>query len=251
MICVIDAGNTRLKWQLRPEDSVQAVAWQVEPDWRTPFVAALEGQKIKQFIIAAVADETRQAALDAVLAEHWPTQRRRWLKPKARCGGLVLGYADPLQLGVDRWCALLGARQHASNTDAIVVLAGTAITVDYLRADGQHRGGVILPSLAAMRAGLNALAPRLAAAWDQPGTVAEGGALAVDTAGALHLGARFMLASAVTQLIDGLSEAESRAPKILLSGGDAPILAEWLARPAEVVPSLVFDGERQAARHLR
>ena len=251
MICVIDAGNTRLKWQLRPEDSIQAVAWQDEADWRSQLLASLQGQKIKQFIIAAVADEPRQAALDAVLAEHWPSQRRRWLKPKARCGGVVLGYADPTQLGVDRWCALLGARQHASDNDAIVVLAGTAITVDYLRADGQHRGGVILPSLAAMRAGLNALAPRLAAAWDQPSAMPEGGALAVDTAGALHLGARFMLASAVTQLIDGLSEAESCAPKILLSGGDAAILTQWMARSAEVLPSLIFDGARQAARHLR
>lgn len=248
---MIDAGNTRLKWQLRPEDPVQAVAWQGEADWCDAFLTALSGQKIKQFVIASVADDARQAALDAVLAEHWPKARRRWLQPKARGGGVVLGYADPLQLGVDRWCALLGARQHASKTDVIVILAGTAITLDYLRADGRHVGGVILPSLAAMRVGLNALAPRLTAAWDQPGAVAEGGALAIDTAGALHLGTRFMLASAVTQMIDGLSEAQSRAPKILLSGGDAPLLADWLARPAEVRPRLVFDGARQAARQMR
>lgn len=228
---------------------MQAVAW-VE-DWATILRTSLGEQKIKQFVIAAVADEPRQAALDALLAEHWPTIRRRWLKPKARCCGVSLAYADPMQLGVDRWCALLGARAHHPAEDVLIVLAGTAITVDYLRADGRQVGGVILPSLSAMRAGLDALAPKLSGAWDKPGAVAEGGIFAIDTAGALHLGARFMLASTVMQLIEAVIAAEGGAPKILLSGGDSPLLAGWLVRPHTVMPGLICDGARLAARQQR
>ncbi|WP_407276837.1 type III pantothenate kinase [Halothiobacillus sp. DCM-1] len=246
---MIDAGNTRLKWQLKPDADIQAEAW--GDDWRSAFVAAAGQQNIKQFLIVAVAEETRQAELDALLAEHWPKARRRWLKPKARSGGVRLAYPDPTQFGVDRWCALMGARTRCPAQAVLVLLAGTAITVDYLQADGQHAGGLILPSLAIMRAGFDCLAPRLSEAWNRPGTLQEQGIFAVDTAGALHLGSRFMLASTVAQLIDGVAAAEGAVPRILLSGGDAAMLADWLPDSREIVPTLICDGARHAARGQR
>ncbi len=251
MICVIDAGNTRLKWQCQPDDAVQAVAWADEKDWSAYLVDALGGQKIKRFVIAAVADESRQVALEAVLSDRWPKAKRDWLKPKAKCCGVRLAYPDPMQLGVDRWCALIGARVRYPRHDALIMGAGSAITVDYLRADGQHVGGMILPSLAAMRLGLNQMAPRLAAAWEAPGSLADGGILAVDTAGALHLGSRFMLASAITQLVDGVSAAERSTPKVLLTGGDAAVLAGWMTHPCEELPTLTCDGARHIVKHQR
>src|SRR3546814_11073540 len=66
----------------------------------------------------------------------------------------------PSRLGVDRFLALLGA--HARGVGATMVVGvGTALTVDWLDADGRHRGGRIAPSPTLMRDALHARAARL------------------------------------------------------------------------------------------
>jgi len=65
--------------------------------------------------------------------------------------GVTNGYRDAGQLGTDRWAALLAA--HASlPANQMVANAGTALTVDALRADGLFMGGLIVPGTALMRA---------------------------------------------------------------------------------------------------
>ena len=72
----------------------------------------------------------------------------------ARCG-VTNHYLKPEKLGVDRWCALIGAHG-LSRTAAIVVMAGTATTIDTLDADGNFLGGLILPGGDLMRRSLAA-----------------------------------------------------------------------------------------------
>ncbi|MDE3011344.1 MAG: type III pantothenate kinase, partial [Pseudomonadota bacterium] len=52
-------------------------------------------------------------------------------------------------MGCDRWAALVGARARGSMA-TVVVMAGTATTVDALAADGRFLGGYILPGLRLM-----------------------------------------------------------------------------------------------------
>src|SRR3546814_20228982 len=69
-------------------------------------------------------------------------------------------FRSPSRLGVDRFLALLGA--HARGVGATMVVGvGTALTVDWLDADGRHRGGRIAPSPTLMRDALHARAARL------------------------------------------------------------------------------------------
>ena len=53
-------------------------------------------------------------------------------------------YRQAEKLGADRWMALLAAAE-LTGGDQVVIDAGSAITVDLLRADGRHLGGAILP----------------------------------------------------------------------------------------------------------
>ena len=53
-------------------------------------------------------------------------------------------YPQPQSLGVDRWLALIAARQLAPGW-ACVIDAGTALTIDALDAAGLHLGGLIIP----------------------------------------------------------------------------------------------------------
>jgi type III pantothenate kinase len=60
------------------------------------------------------------------------------------------GYRNPMQLGADRWHAMLAARSAYPNRALVVVNAGTATTVDCVSADGRFVGGVIAPGVRLM-----------------------------------------------------------------------------------------------------
>jgi hypothetical protein len=56
------------------------------------------------------------------------------------------GYDHPGRLGADRWVALIGARQHVLSRGAarpvLVVMVGTAVTIDALDTEGRFLGGL-------------------------------------------------------------------------------------------------------------
>ncbi|QOL27214.1 type III pantothenate kinase [Thalassotalea sp. LPB0316] len=68
-------------------------------------------------------------------------------KTQASTNGVVCGYDNYQQLGVDRWLAILGADSLKPNTHVVIIDAGTATTVDILTADKRHLGGWILPGV--------------------------------------------------------------------------------------------------------
>lgn len=75
------------------------------------------------------------------------------VRSSSRCCGVTNLYSKPESLGVDRWCALIGARSLVQGA-AVVVMAGTATTIDTIDADGQFLGGVILPGFELMAGSL-------------------------------------------------------------------------------------------------
>jgi type III pantothenate kinase len=260
--CYIDAGNTRIKWQVGVKAQTQQQSWPKSEAMLVAWAASLNpagGGVIERFIIASVVPQDRQAQLAQALTTRYPDVIVQWIVSRARCCGVQLGYPDVSQFGVDRFCALAAARRRFPRQALIVINAGTAVTVDYLKADGRHEGGVIMPSLAAMTAGLNQLAPHLAPFWHQKPQMAAVGhsaelGLATNTAGALQLGSRWMLASALAQIIIALSEGALSAseqespPVIVVSGGGAVELLPLLDLKVISVPDLVLEGIRIAAR---
>ena len=57
------------------------------------------------------------------------------VRAEAVRAGVRNGYREPGRLGVDRWCALM-LRGRRCPGPALVVMVGTATTVDTLAADG-------------------------------------------------------------------------------------------------------------------
>lgn len=153
--------------------------------------------------------------------------------------GLYSGYRDAAQLGVDRFLALLGARCRWPDQDCLIIDAGTALTIDLLRSDGQHQGGCILPGLALMRSALAAGTERLGADIDATlgRELRESGALADHTGLAIELGIGHAALGAIERLRCAYPGAQ-----MLLCGGDAPLFAEALALPDSLHPTLVLEG---------
>lgn len=256
MKCYIDAGNTRIKWQIGPKGEPNALTWAEKSQWPTQLAASLaKGKTISAFVISSVAPQAQQQWLAQWLAANYSGVPMQWLESRARCCGVKLAYCDVAQFGVDRFCALIAARQQCPKQPVLVINAGTAITIDYLAANGQHEGGVIMPSLAAMKAGLNQLAPKLTEYWEDTDSSKTNAidCMATSTQAALQLGARWMLISALTQTIAAMkektTESSPQAPMALvIAGGDAVMLQSMLDPTALAKEHLVLEGVRILSR---
>lgn len=199
--------------------------------------AADEPEEIR---IANVAGAEMRAALQPLLADrfHAPQQ---WARSPRAAGLLRNGYHDPSQLGVDRWLGLCAAWQPGRGL--CLAASGTALTVDLVRADGQHQGGVILPGLLAMRSAVLAAAPDLSRVAERfPAPRRGGDDLGRDTHSAIVLGA----VRAATALIDSCrSRLAALGPvDLVLTGGDAGELAAAIpaGTAATLRPQLVLEG---------
>jgi type III pantothenate kinase len=154
----------------------------------------------------------------------------------ARTLDVVNGYDDPTSLGADRWAALVGARG-LTPAPACIIDCGTAVTVDALAANGEFLGGAIFPGLALARA---ILAHGTAAVQPPPGSDAS--CLGRSTADAVAGGTLFALAGAIERVVREQQVQLGGAARVLMTGGDAPLLAARIAQPVEHVPDLVLQG---------
>lgn len=230
---LFDLGNTRLKLAPLLADGRcgEVSAWAHDQHDLAEVLAQALPPRLETAFVASVAGEARRVALLQGLAAR--CTRISLARTQAACGSLRIAYAEPSRLGVDRFLALLAARDRGGA--ALVVGVGTALTVDLLDAEGQHLGGRIAPSPTLMRQILHQRAPQL------PEDGGEYLPWANDTADALASGCE----GAALALI-GQSRAEALArlghpPVLLLHGGGAPALLEHL-QDATPVANLVLDG---------
>lgn len=233
-ILAIDAGNSRIKWGLHTDEAWRARGW--TPTAQPQLEASWAGLPPPERIVASnVAGSAVAQALEAA-CRLWPVSPRFIGAQAAQCG-VSNGYADPRQLGSDRWAALITARHLFPGCDVLVVQAGTAVTIDTLAADGRFRGGLILPGLDLM---LDALARNTAGLAPRRGKVA---AFPDNTADAMFSGA----ANAIAGAVERAYRALATQPVCLLSGGDMDILLPLLGMPAKTRDNLVLEGLLQIA----
>jgi type III pantothenate kinase len=231
MILCVDSGNTRIKWGLR-----EGERWLSEGALPQAEIGRLEEQvrglpAPGRIMVANVAGPGAAEAIEKALAP-W-RERLHFVQSQARGGGVANGYADPARLGVDRWCALVGAR-HRVRSDCLVVGAGTATTVDTLDADGRFLGGLILPGFDLMR---QALARNTAGLPLARGRHEEFPRCTDD---AIFSGCLEAQVGAVERAFGRI--ADRPGAQCLVFGGAAPILMEHLNIPCRRVDTLVLDG---------
>ena len=238
-LLAIDAGNTRIKWGVHDGSrwhTLGAVrtgeAHRLVDQWR-------EGPTAQHAIASNVAgDETRMAIENACARTGIPLQLVRSQKEQL---GVTSAYEDPAQLGADRWAALVAA--HAALAGhKLVVVVGTALTIDALTADGQFLGGLIVPGPALMRRSLDrgTAALRL--------TEGEVRDFPRRTPDAITTGALQASAGAVERLARGMAAHGTPPAAIVLSGGAARELAPHLHIPPAIHENLVLDGLALIAR---
>ncbi|MDR3053929.1 MAG: type III pantothenate kinase [Zoogloeaceae bacterium] len=237
MLLCLDAGNSRLKWGI-----AHTTGWYAQGalEWRRlaelGAVLAAAGATPRAALLASVVDAKREAALQDILARHSPALTLTRLSATAAAAGVKNGYARPETLGVDRWCALIGARQ-LEPRPCLVVMAGTATTIDSLDAAGNFVGGLILPGLDMMQTALAKGTARLSQA---AGAYAD---FPRDTADAIVSGCQEAHIGAIERAFHRLPNAAC----CFLSGGAAPQLESLLKIPVRHAQGLVLEGVRVLA----
>ena len=238
IMLLIDAGNSRVKWAL-----VEGDVWLRQ--------GALENAQIKtlhktfsdlppphKILAANVAGEHMMQQLRTVCAA-WPCPID-FISAKVEQCGVHNTYEQAVQLGSDRWAALVAARNQ-QRMACLVVNCGTATTVDALSDQGEFLGGMILPGIDMMRRSLNSGAAQLAESrggWHK---------FPRNTADAIFSGAIQATVGAIGLQFETL--ALRGETLCILSGGAADYIQPHLKLPLMREDNLVLRGLQIIGQH--
>ncbi|MGZ5270606.1 MAG: type III pantothenate kinase [Ramlibacter sp.] len=240
----IDIGNTRLTWALyaRPEPGAEVLLHgaefleQIETLADGPWAQLPAPRRMLGCTVAG--DAVRRRA-EEQMEEVWdlPTQ---WVYASAAEAGMTNGYDHPTRLGADRWVAMIGARHRmlaaGDSRPMVVVMVGTAVTVEAVDAGGRFLGGFILPGHGIM---LRALESGTAGLHVPTGDVRE---FPTNTSDGLTSGGTFAIAGAVERMVQHVRSHCGAEPACYMTGGAGWKMAPHMSVAFELVDSLIFDG---------
>jgi type III pantothenate kinase len=259
---VFDLGNTRLKWAA--VESTQNIADRNKKLWaysgsisNTSFKSSELRAELADYIsktmpkpdaigFCCVAGDSALADLRSLFPE-WQDLDWKQLTGNSSYKGMRTLYQDPNKLGADRWAGLIGARA-LSNTNSLVVNAGTATTIDLLGGNGVHYGGWILPGLGLMQESLQNNTAQLPLAI-RSGVAKTQVGFGKTTDQAITGGCDAAQIGAILRAVFLAKEMNHPVDRIWLDGGNAKILAneikqfpELAALPIEPIEGLVLRG---------
>ncbi|MGV3573230.1 MAG: type III pantothenate kinase [Ramlibacter sp.] len=249
-LLAIDIGNTRLKWALfdHPADGAQPLAHGAEflenidkladgPWAGLPVPARMIG--------CCVAADAIKRRVEEQMEELWDVPAQ-WVVASAGEAGLSNGYDHPTRLGADRWVGMIGARHRmlaaGPARPMVVVMVGTAVTVEAVDASGRFLGGFILPGHGIM---LKALESGTAGLHVPTGEVR---AFPTNTSDALTSGGTFAISGAIERMVQHVREHCGAEPACYMTGGAGWKMAPHMAVAFELVDTLIFDGLLVIAR---
>jgi len=235
---VVDVGNSRMKWgrveahavtvtAALPLDDV--VAWgEMLAAWHLPASS--------QWVLAGSQPDARDRFTQWLITQY----QHPLILDDHRHLPLRVQVDAPERVGFDRLLNAVGI----GDRTAIIIDAGTAITVDFVEA-GTFHGGAILPGLRLMGRTLHDYTARLPLVefQGQPPLLPP----AKNTHDAIGLGTTAMLTAGVRALIAGYRE-RAHWP-VIVTGGDADYFADIDAQ-VEVQPHLTLEGIRRTMEIL-
>ncbi len=236
---LIDIGNTRIKWSVCAGEEYHFGGKLVHKNYQpTEILSVILSSLVdtpKAVFYISVANAVFVESFLQVLVQTGIEVFQ--LGSEKSAIGVFNGYAEHDQLGADRWYAMLAA-YHLSRKSVVVVDAGTALTLDFIDAKGEHQGGFILPGLQAMLSVLlqTTQLPKPNVALNPASLV-----LANTTQQACLNG----VYRATVDFVNTESERIKKAyPDVVfhLTGGDAPQLAAHLKQDWQYRDDLVLYG---------
>jgi type III pantothenate kinase len=249
---VVDVGNSRIKWGLCAEGRVQATcslpaddakAWERQ---RTLWTAARGSHRTTErnsWVVASVQPQRCQKLVE------WLRQggQRVYVLDDANHLPLRVLVERPDYVGVDRLLDAVAVNSRRSaGVPAVVIDAGTAVTVDLVDGSGAFVGGAILPGMRLMAKALHdytallTLIPPPGKRPSVPGTA---------TPSAMEAGIFYAVAGGIEALVRQYNLHCGSTTEVFLTGGDAPLLHAVLPE-ARLWPEMTLEGIRLSAEAL-
>jgi type III pantothenate kinase len=247
----IDIGNTRLKWALyqapRPGAVVLAHGAEfLENIDRLSDTAWTGSPAPERMLGCAVATDAVKRRVEEQMEEVWDVPAH-WVVASTAEAGVINGYDHPSRLGADRWVAMIGARHRllaaGPPRPLLVVMVGTAVTVEAVDTQGRFLGGIIIPGHGIM---LRALESGTAGLHVPTGEVRD---FPTNTSDALTSGGTYAIAGAIERMAQHLRRHCGAEPVCYMTGGAGWKMAPHVTVPFELVESLIFDGLLVIAQH--
>lgn len=245
---VADVGNSRVKWGLCSADGTQVVDQVSLAEAPTDWDVALEGWRSRAPLVDV------KGPLVWVLASVRPERSERlrnWLTEQGHAAlalqspeqlPLAIDVVAPRRVGIDRLLNAVAARRRlASGEPAVLVDAGSAVTVDWLDEAHVFRGGAIFPGLRLMAESLHqytAFLPLVTICEPIPELPAR------DTTPAIEAGIFHAVVGAIERMVHVLRHKSAQLPRVYLTGGDATLLAPTLVASVDAVlwPRQTLEG---------
>ena len=151
-VLCLDIGNSRIKWGVCDLATLNIGLRGIANDLDL-LIVELSNLSSMPVWVSSVASNDVNDAISQWFDRNWQVQPI-FNNSEAEFRGLKSAYKVTESLGVDRWLAMVAAR-NLSERDFVVIDAGTALTFDVVRSTGEHLGGLIMPGLALMAAALS------------------------------------------------------------------------------------------------
>ena len=228
---VADIGNTRLKYGVCEPTGITAIGT-LDPKDEESWI--LDIPSPRSWTLAGSDPDMRDRFAE------WLRSRGDDVAVISDCRRIPIDLAveSPEMVGHDRLLNALAATRRNAGGNAVVISAGTAVTVDLVDG-GVFRGGAIFPGLNLMARSLHENTARLPLVeivppFRYPGTHTEE---------AIRTGILFSVCGGIERFIAGLPKAS--IGKIFLTGGDAELIAHHLYMTPDIVdPHLTLEGIR-------
>ena len=243
MRLLIDIGNTRIKWALLKEHELFEQGQCMHAEVTAAFDQIGE-HELQGIYWTCVAEGKVQQEIQHYVAQRWGRAVTA-LETSGRCCGVSNGYEQPERLGVDRWAAVIAARQLFQGA-VCVVDCGSAVTVDVLDAGGDHLGGYIVPGLLLQQEFLRSGT----AAVDVSETQIAGSGWGRNTDSCVVRGSAEAVAGLIERSSRELAKETGGEVTIIVTGGDAMGILPLLGMEAHYEEHLVLQGMAYMIREL-
>lgn len=233
MQLVIDWGNTNVKVAVFNEDELvehQIYGGALQMAHLETLLEAYP--KVTAAIMSTVADEA--SWVGRFFADRMPYILLNHHTPLP----FQNNYETPHTLGKDRIAAVAGAQATFPGKPALVIDAGTCITLDGISADGIYRGGIIAPGITMRMKAMHQQTQRLPLLEVEQGMPSLEGQ---STAAAMQSG----VLNGVMEEIKGLIvryQGTYPGMQVVATGGDHKVLVKALKNTIFADPNLVLNG---------
>lgn len=237
MNLAIDIGNTRVKVAVFDDEKLlhtQAYEKFEEKDWKFLF----KRFQVKNSILSAVSNYE-----DGITAFLTSNSKLLVLDTKTPLPIKNL-YKTPLTLGKDRIAAVAGAVALFPKENALVLDVGTAITHEFINAEGEYLGGGISPGIRLRFKALNAYTSHLPLIEPETIDYLTGRSTKESILSGVMNGVRFEIEGIIKEYSEKYGNL-----KVLLTGGDAPTFETTLKSKIFAAPNLVLTGLNKILQH--